>query len=97
MKRAKGHDSVKGYRTNKRFCPHCEENLMLKTYKLHKRLYYNKVGSDHHYKCYIVKALKWEIVRGRLEIVLSKLCSTTCYPAGLISANLHIICLVAHL
>ena len=49
---------------------------------------------------YIVKTLKLEVVHGRLEIALSKLCSTTCNPAGLLSANLadlHIICLVAHL
>lgn len=27
----------------RRFCPHCQEMLSFKTYKFHKRLYYDKV------------------------------------------------------
>ena len=30
-------------RRNRRFCPHCKEELSLKTYKFHKRLYFDKV------------------------------------------------------
>ena len=30
-------------RRNRRFCPHCKEEVSTKTFKFHKRLYYDKV------------------------------------------------------
>ena len=35
--------SLHALRTDRRVCPHCSESLSLKTYQLHKRLYYDKV------------------------------------------------------
>ena len=30
-------------KVDRRWCPHCEQNLLLKTYKAHKRMYYDPV------------------------------------------------------
>ena len=32
-----------GYLTDRRTCPHCSESLSLKTYRFHKRLYFDSV------------------------------------------------------
>lgn len=31
------------FKTNRRTCPHCQQLVSMKTYKTHKRLYYNEV------------------------------------------------------
>lgn len=31
---------------NRRYCPHCNKNLSLKTYKAHKRLYFDRVTKE---------------------------------------------------
>ena len=31
------------YKSNRRVCPHCGQSLMIKTYRTHKRLYYDQV------------------------------------------------------
>ena len=31
------------HKTGRRFCPHCMESLSLKTFLVHRRLYYNQV------------------------------------------------------
>ena len=39
----------KRLRTDQRFCPHCSKLLSYKTFRAHKRLYYDEV-KDHWYK-----------------------------------------------
>ena len=36
-------DTLPLYRTDRKLCPHCGEVVALKTFKLHKRLYYDQV------------------------------------------------------
>ena len=41
----------KRLRTDQRFCPHCSNLLSYKTYRAHKRLYYDDV-KDHWYEIF---------------------------------------------
>ena len=31
------------YKSSRRFCPHCREHVSVKTYKAHRRLFFNEV------------------------------------------------------
>lgn len=35
------------FKTDRRTCPHCQQLVSLKTYKTHKRLFYNEVAIIH--------------------------------------------------
>ena len=41
------------FKTDRRTCPHCHQLLSLKTYRAHKRLFYNEV---RHIMCKVTRA-----------------------------------------
>ena len=45
------------HKSGRRFCPHCSESLSMKTYLVHKRLYYNQVCFDKTESSYSYAAL----------------------------------------
>ena len=40
---SEGKDELEPYSTKRKFCPHCKEGVAVKTFRAHKRLYFNEV------------------------------------------------------
>ena len=42
------------YRTNRRTCPHCQELVSMKTFKTHRRLFYDEVVNHRENLCTVL-------------------------------------------